>query len=154
EHVGFVGFREEPAECYRALDVVVHASTRPEPFGLTIAEAMACGRAVIAAQAGGAAELFTPGYDALGVAPGDVAALAEAVVALGVDSRWRRALGAAARDTAERRFDARRWRTEVPDLYRNLLASRGEVQATTESGQDGVSALGALPGPAENTLPQ
>jgi hypothetical protein len=33
---------------YRALDVVVHASTQPEPFGLTIVEAMACGRAVVA----------------------------------------------------------------------------------------------------------
>ena len=37
---------------YRALDVVVHASTRPEPFGLVIAEAMACGRALVAAPDG------------------------------------------------------------------------------------------------------
>ena len=42
-------------EAIRALDVVVHASTSPEPFGLVIAEAMACGRAVIVSDAGGAA---------------------------------------------------------------------------------------------------
>src|SRR5205085_8086358 len=63
DRVGFVGFREDTAPVYRALDVVVHASTRPEPFGLTVVEAMACGRPVIVSRAGGAAELFTPGYD-------------------------------------------------------------------------------------------
>ena len=39
-----------------SLDVVVHASREPEPFGLVIAEAMACGRAVITTANGGAAE--------------------------------------------------------------------------------------------------
>jgi glycosyltransferase involved in cell wall biosynthesis len=36
-----VPFVADTAGVYRALDVVVHASTKPEPFGLTIAEAMA-----------------------------------------------------------------------------------------------------------------
>ena len=57
--------------CTGSLDVAVHASTRPEPFGLTIAEAMGCGKPVVVAAAGGAAELFTPGHDGLGHAPGD-----------------------------------------------------------------------------------
>ena len=62
--VGFTGFLP-PAPAMRALDVVVHASTRPEPFGLVIAEAMACGRAVITSASGGAAELVDAGEDAL-----------------------------------------------------------------------------------------
>src|SRR5262249_31725987 len=33
EHVGFIGFQEEMAGIYQALDIVVHASTQPEPFG-------------------------------------------------------------------------------------------------------------------------
>ena len=45
--VGFTGFVDDAAAAMRALDVVVHASTQPEPFGLVIAEAMACGRAVV-----------------------------------------------------------------------------------------------------------
>src|SRR5262249_52926653 len=56
--LGFVPFQNDLAPFYRALDIVVHASTRPEPFGLTIAEAMACGRAVVVTRSGGAAELF------------------------------------------------------------------------------------------------
>ena len=69
--VGFVPFQTDPADVYRMLDVAVHASTRPEPFGLTIAEAMGCGKPVVVAAAGGAAELFTPGHDGLGHTPGD-----------------------------------------------------------------------------------
>ena len=68
DSVGFVPFVEDPVPVYRALDVVLHASTQPEPFGLTVVEAMACGRAVVVSAAGGAAELFTDGVDALGVA--------------------------------------------------------------------------------------
>ena len=55
----------------RALDVVVHASTLPEPFGLVIAEAMACGRAVITSGTGGAGELVRDGVDAVTHRPGD-----------------------------------------------------------------------------------
>ena len=68
-----------PGAALRALDVVVHASTRPEPFGRVIVEAMACGRAVVAVPAGGAAELFDDGVSALGCPPGDPAALARAI---------------------------------------------------------------------------
>lgn len=56
--VGFTGFVERPAAAIRALDIVVHASTHPEPFGLTIVEAMSCGRPVIVSNAGGAVELI------------------------------------------------------------------------------------------------
>src|SRR5207253_364632 len=45
EHVvRFTGFVIDPAAAMRALDVVVHATTRPEPFGLVIAEGMASGK--------------------------------------------------------------------------------------------------------------
>ena len=56
--VGFTGLVEDTAEAMRALDVVVHASTRPEPFGMVIVEGMACGKAVLASGAGGSGELF------------------------------------------------------------------------------------------------
>ncbi len=46
--IGFTGLITDMPAAYRALDIVVHASTRPEPFGLVIVEAMACGRALVA----------------------------------------------------------------------------------------------------------
>ncbi len=115
--VGFVPFQRDPAAVYRALEVVVHASTRPEPFGLTIAEAMSCGRAVIAAAAGGAVELFTPTVEALGHTPGDVFGLTEALTQLVGNAELRRRLGAAARETAVERFGLMRYGQELAAVY-------------------------------------
>jgi glycosyltransferase involved in cell wall biosynthesis len=118
--VGFVGYQADPARVYRGLDVVVHASTLPEPFGLTVVEAMACGRAVVVSRAGGAAELFTPEADALGTPPGDDAALAEAVRRLADDDGLRERLGAAARQTAVERFHRDRLGSQVIAAYRQF----------------------------------
>jgi glycosyltransferase involved in cell wall biosynthesis len=119
--IGFVGFQEDVARVYRSLDVVVHASTRPEPFGLTIAEAMACGRAVIVAEAGGAAELFRSGMDAVGFPPNDAAALADAMCELASDPDRRRRLGAEARKTAQQRFGRDRLRRQILAAYESFL---------------------------------
>jgi glycosyltransferase involved in cell wall biosynthesis len=118
--VGFTGFVEEPAAAMRALDVVVHASTQPEPFGLVIAEAMGCSRALIASQAGGSAELFTGGHDAVGYPPGDEVALAAHIERLVNDPGLRQRLGQAGRQSAERRFDRRRLAAELVPLYTSL----------------------------------
>ncbi|MCS7032517.1 MAG: glycosyltransferase [Phycisphaerae bacterium] len=118
--LGLVGFQSDPARVMRSLDVVVHASTRPEPFGLTIAEAMAAGRAVVAVSAGGSAELFRPGIDALAIRPGSVPDLREALARLIADESLRRRLGASAAVEARKRFDLHRFAGEFAGLYRNL----------------------------------
>ena len=120
DRVGFTGFVAAPERVMRTLDVIVHASTTPEPFGLVIAEAMACGRAVIASGAGGSAELVRDGIDAVAHAPGDVDALAAAIDALAGDSALRARIGAAARQTAVARFDARRLGEEFAGLYESV----------------------------------
>jgi len=125
DRVGFTGHAARPEEALRALDVVVHASTAPEPFGLVIAEAMACGRAVVASAAGGAAELFTPGRDALAHRPGDDRGLADCLARLAYDPALRAALGEAARKTAVARFDSARMIAEWLPIYRDLAARGG-----------------------------
>jgi glycosyltransferase involved in cell wall biosynthesis len=101
--------------------VVVHASTQAEPFGLVIAEAMACGRAVVVSAAGGAAEIVRHGRDALTVPPGDAEALASAKARLAGDAGLRASLGRTARETAERDFDRARLAAEVAPVYRSLV---------------------------------
>jgi glycosyltransferase involved in cell wall biosynthesis len=120
ERLGFIDFQEDTPAIYRSLDVVVHASTQPEPFGLTIVEAMACSRAVVVSRAGGAAELFTPGHDALAAAPGDARALAEALRLLAADPDQRRRLGENARRTVLERFRRDRLGPELLAAYRSF----------------------------------
>jgi glycosyltransferase involved in cell wall biosynthesis len=123
ERVGFTGFLS-PASALRSLDVVVHASTRPEPFGLVVAEAMACAKAVVVSAAGGATELFEAERDALAHAPGDETGLARCITRLASDSGLRRRLGEHARQTAQRRFAATRLGRELVALYDEIAGSQ------------------------------
>jgi len=122
--VGFTGFVTDAAQAMRALDVVVHASTDPEPFGLVIAEGMACARAVVVSRAGGAAEITTPGVNALAYAPGDAVQLSECLLSLVTDAALRQRLGDAGRTTAERVFDRRRLAADMTPVYEKLARLR------------------------------
>jgi glycosyltransferase involved in cell wall biosynthesis len=124
--LGFTGFIEDSAPAMRSIDIVVHASTSPEPFGMVIIEAMACGKAVIASQAGGAAELFTDGENAVAHPPGDAAALAKRISWLASDAPLRRRLGEAGRATAERFYPGKRLAAELIAVY--SLASQHAQQ--------------------------
>ena len=117
DRVSFTGFVEDGARAIRALDVVVHASTEPEPFGLVIAEAMAAGRAVVASGGGGALELVEDGRTALVHPPGDVHALAECLRRLVEEPELRARLGAAASRAAAERFSPARLGEELTRAY-------------------------------------
>ena len=122
--VGFTGFVRPAGAAMRALDIVVHASTEPEPFGLVIAEGMACGCAVILSDGSGAAELITVGADALVHPAGDAEILAGCITRLATDAALRTRLGKAGRSTAEHRFDRARLATQLIPLYRTIAATR------------------------------
>lgn len=104
ERVHFVPFQERIAEALGDLDAVVHASTRPEPFGRVIIEAMAVGVPVIAARAGGVPEIITDGVDGLLAPPGDLAGYQNALRRVAGQAGLRATLVAAARRTVEQRF--------------------------------------------------
>lgn len=123
ERVGFTGFVEDAAAAMRALDIVVHASTRPEPFGRVVAEAMACGCALIASRAGGVLELINDGVDAVSHAPGDAETLAELIKQLALDEELRRRLAHAGVLTARERFNRERIATELIPIYRHVTLS-------------------------------
>jgi len=115
--VGFTGFVEDAAAAIRALDVLVHASTEPEPFGLAIVEGMACGRSVVASRAGGAAEILAGCEAALSLAPGDADELSTQIVRLAESALTRVVYGVAGRLVAEQRFDRTRLADELVKVY-------------------------------------
>ncbi len=104
ECVGLVPFVSDPRAVYAALDLVVHSSTRPEPFGRTIVEAMASGRAVIATLDGGVPEIVRDDVDALGVPPRDANALSDAIARLAASPELRTRLGESGRISAASHF--------------------------------------------------
>ena len=75
-NVFFLPFQEDAWSLYAASDFVVHASKRPEPFGLVILEAMAASKPVIATEGGGVGDIVEDGESGYLVPPGDDEALA------------------------------------------------------------------------------
>jgi glycosyltransferase involved in cell wall biosynthesis len=114
DRIHFVKFQPEPWRLYSEFELVVHFSTRPEPFGRVVLEAMACGVPVIAVGAGGPAEIVEDAVTGWLTPIGDVNALsAQLVSALGTDTRVMRA---AARRAAEQRFSADRFAEQVSSV--------------------------------------
>lgn len=117
ERVRMVGWLEDLAPLYCALDVFVSAS-HTESFGLAIAEAMASSAAVVATESEGAAELIEPGDTGLLVPIGDVAKLAGAIMELLRSDETRVRLGQAAQQAAATRFSVERMVAETESIYR------------------------------------
>jgi glycosyltransferase involved in cell wall biosynthesis len=130
--VGFTGFVSDPATAVRALDVVVHASTRSEPFGRVVAEAMACGKPVVVSASGGIAEIIRDNENALSHVPGDAEAMAACIGRLCDSPPLRASLGLRARSWAEQRFDRARLAGEVVPIYQ-AIANRSPDRHRVDS---------------------
>lgn len=116
----FAGFKQDIGAVLADLDVLVHASVIPEPFGQVVVEGMVAGLPVVAADAGGPAEILTDGVDGMLYEPGNVTALATALVHLAGDPELRLRLGTAARERALD-FSPDRIAAEIMDVYRRVL---------------------------------
>lgn len=124
DRVEFRGFRDDvPAELGR-LDVLVHASVEPEPFGQVVVEGMAAGLPVVAAAPGGPAEIVEHGETGLLYPMGDRDALAQALRRLAGDPELRARLGDAGRRAAAR-YAPEPVAAEVRALYAAVLGRRG-----------------------------
>jgi glycosyltransferase involved in cell wall biosynthesis len=123
DRVCFTGFIEDSAAAMRSLDIVVHASTQPEPFGLVVAEAMALGKAIVASAVGGVKEIISEGVDVLSHTPGDAVSLADRIALLINRSDLRKWLGRAARQTAECRFSRQRLGLDLVACYERVAGT-------------------------------
>jgi len=121
--VEFRGFREDVWRELRALDVLVHCSVTPEPFGQVVLEGMAAGLPVIASAAGGPTELVTGEVDGILTAPGDVGGLAAALSRLEADPTLRARLGREARRRS-RDFTPEQSAATLLSVYERIISER------------------------------
>jgi glycosyltransferase involved in cell wall biosynthesis len=128
EQIEFRGFCEDVWAELGELDVLVHCSVSPEPFGQVVLEGMAVGLAVVATDAGGPAELIASGVDGLLVPADDVDALAACLRDLSENPELRHRLGAAAQ-TRSREFTPARTAGQLVEIYSELLGYVGRIDA-------------------------
>jgi glycogen synthase len=107
---------------FRSARAVIVPSVWPDPCPTVVLEAMAAGRPVIAAAAGGIVDMVVDGRTGLLVTPGDPTALSQAMTAITGDPVAAEALGVAGRDRA-RLFTASAVVGRLEDMYREAVAA-------------------------------
>src|SRR5262249_31552242 len=100
DHITWTGLVRDPLGegVFAAADVVCQVSRWEEVFGFTIAEAMACGRPVVATRVGGIPELVEDGRTGFLVPRGDIHGIASRISALLADAGLRARMGHAGRE--------------------------------------------------------
>jgi glycosyltransferase involved in cell wall biosynthesis len=106
------------------MDIAVHASVGPEPFGRVVAEAMICGVAVLVSDAGGPADYVEHGVTGFRVPMRDAQAMASTLAMLLDNPGRRRSVGLAARAFALKAFNPVRLGREMADFYKKILGPR------------------------------
>jgi glycosyltransferase involved in cell wall biosynthesis len=84
DRVAFLGWLENPSEALRAMDLFV-LSSRVEPFGLVVIEAMAAGLPVVSTDIGGPRDILAGGRLGRLVPAGSAQALADGIAAVLAD---------------------------------------------------------------------
>jgi len=123
QRIVFAPHCEDIAAAMYLADVVVSASTEPEGFGRTLAEAAAMGKPVIATAHGPAGEIVVDGETGWLVPPGKAGPMAEALATVfGLSPRQRQALAFKAMHRARRMFSKQVMCERTLEVYRELLS--------------------------------
>lgn len=116
----FTGYEARPADLMRVMDVVIHASVEPEPFGIVLLEAMGAARPLIATNIGGPKEIVVSGKTGLLVPPGDVLALTMAVKQLLFNPEDARCMGELGRARYYERYTIQKTIAAIELQYQKL----------------------------------
>jgi len=115
--VTFTGYRKDIPALMKFMDLIVHASTRAEPFGMVLIEGMAMGKPVVATRAGGPMDIVVDGETGYLIPIGDVAALGDAVFSLLADQDLRCRMGLQGRRKVVSEFSSQRYALQMETIY-------------------------------------
>jgi glycosyltransferase involved in cell wall biosynthesis len=124
DRIRFTGWRNDVQDLISAMDVVVIATTTPEPAALMLMEAAAMERPVVATRTGGTAEIVADEETGLLFSPGDADHLAARVSRILANPDLGRTLGARARARVERHFNLDQHLTNMFEFYRAAVSLR------------------------------
>ena len=121
--VHFMGFSDDVRAYLDASDLYVQPSLM-EGFGISVLEAMARGKAVVASKTGGLPDMVVDGVTGRLVPPGDTEALVQAVRTLLENSERRREMGAAGRQRVMDHFSVERMMAKLIAVYDAAIRPR------------------------------
>ena len=121
--VHFIPFQKRISEALTDTNVIIHASTRPEPFGRVVIEAMAMGVPVIGARSGAVPEIITSGHDGLLATAGDPEDYARRLEQLLKSKEESDAIARNGVETVRERFTIERVHREFDHLFESVIST-------------------------------
>ncbi len=121
DKVRFLGPVRDMKSFYRSIDILLFPS-RNEGLPLTVLEAMAAGRAIIASKVGGICEAITDGREGFLVNPDDIETIVAVLSRLLIDKTLRQETGERARLKAQKNFRVDEMINQCFAFYRNILS--------------------------------
>ena len=118
----FTGFRADVPNILNMLDILIHASIEPEPFGRVILEGMAAGKPIIGTNSGGTPEQIINGETGILVPMDDPDKMAEAIIFYLSDMQNAKLIGERGRQRLAQNFSVRKMTNEIEEIYRDIFA--------------------------------
>ncbi len=119
----FVGYQEDVAPFYAAFDALVLPSGN-EGTPVSVIEALAAGRPVVATSVGGVPDVVRDGEDGFLVEAGATGEVADRLARLARDPELRQRMGERGRERVLPRYAVERLVDDVDELYRSLIATK------------------------------
>ena len=121
DRILMTGYAEDISGIYSIMDICVHTSIEPEPFGLVIIEAMANGVPVIASDLGAPKEIITDGVNGYLVSPESSEKFAEKIIDLLSDVELRKKIGNRGREHVRQSYQVKKYARSVEKIYSEVL---------------------------------
>lgn len=118
----FMGFSTNMPLVYQASDMIVSSSLF-ESFGLTLAEAGACGIPVVCTNQGNQKAIVKTGYTGFLVPPKNPKALAQKIITLAKNKNLRRQFGFQARQHIQKHFELTNYVKKIEAIYDSFVIS-------------------------------
>lgn len=123
QNVIFAGWQKSVSDYYSAADIFVHPSLW-EGFGLVLLEAMSHHKPIIASSVSAIPEIVVHNETGLLIPPGDITALAKAMISLCGDAQVRQEMGINGGERLALHFTVDRMVSEIMKVYDSVLQNK------------------------------
>jgi len=122
DNVIFTGFKKNPLDYMQIMDIVVHTSIEPEPFGIVLLEAMALAKPLISTTIGGPKEIIINEETGILVEPGNPEKLFHAIKKCLDDTSYAQNMGRLGRQRLNEEFSLNKNVQKTMKLYDKILS--------------------------------
>jgi glycosyltransferase involved in cell wall biosynthesis len=122
KNIIFTGKRKDIPDLINTMDILIHASTDPEPFGRVLLEGMALSKPVISTNIGASPEIVVDGETGILVPPGNEKKLFEAINYLLKNKRVALEMGDAGKERVINYFHITKYLEKTQELYAKIFS--------------------------------